>query len=157
MSELSWLTDAPIGRPRPFFPKSRGKPRADDRRVLSGIIFVQRKGLLWSEAPNAVVRVSGPNALRPMARRRRSTSVGSGGAGWFRNALIERGIAPCIPSRIGRKGPIPRDASRYRLRRRIENMLAHLKGWRRIATRYDRRPILFLSACALAATVIYGL
>ena len=65
MSELSWLTDAPIGRPRPFFPKSRGKPRADDRRVLSGIIFVQRKGLLWSEAPNAVG--SGERAERPAA------------------------------------------------------------------------------------------
>ncbi len=78
-------------------------------------------------------------------------------AGWFRNALIERGIAPSIPSRIGRKAPIPHDASLYRLRRRIEIIFARLKDWRRIATRYDRRPILFLSACALAATVIYGL
>lgn len=34
-------------------------------------------------------------------------------------------------------------------------MFARLKDWRRIATRYDRCPILFLSARALAATVIY--
>ncbi|MCA3461653.1 MAG: IS5/IS1182 family transposase, partial [Rhodobacter sp.] len=40
---------------------------------------------------------------------------------------------------------------------RIENMFARLKDWRRIATRYDRCPILFLSACALAATVMYWL
>ncbi|XQZ37038.1 transposase [Paracoccus yeei] len=47
-------------------------------------------------------------------------------ADWFRNALIERGISPCIPSRTGRKAPIPHDASIYRLRHRIENMFAHL-------------------------------
>jgi transposase len=78
-------------------------------------------------------------------------------ADWFRNALIEMGISPCIPSRRGRKVQIAHDANLYRLRHRIENMFARLKDWRRIATRYDRCPILFLSACALAATVIYWL
>jgi transposase len=34
MSDLFWLTDAQMERLRPFFPKSRGKPRVDDRRVL---------------------------------------------------------------------------------------------------------------------------
>lgn len=38
-------------RLRPFFPKSRGKPRVDFRRVLSGIIFIQRNGLMWKHAP----------------------------------------------------------------------------------------------------------
>ena len=51
MSELYWLTDAQLDRLRPFFPKSRGKPRVDDRRVLSGIIFIQRNGLMWKHAP----------------------------------------------------------------------------------------------------------
>ncbi|QLH16445.1 transposase (plasmid) [Paracoccus pantotrophus] len=71
--------------------------------------------------------------------------------------MIETGISPCIPSRTGRKIPIPHNAGLYRQRRRIENMFARLKDWRRSATRYDRCPILFLSACALAATVIYWL
>ena len=76
-------------------------------------------------------------------------------ADWFRNALIDMGILPCIPSRIGRKVPIRHDADLYRLRHKIENMFARLKNWRRVATHYDRCPILFLSACARAATVIY--
>ena len=38
-------------RLKPFFPKSHGKPRVDDRRVLSGIIFVNRNGLRWCDAP----------------------------------------------------------------------------------------------------------
>jgi transposase len=51
MGELYWLTDVQMERLRPFFPKSRGKPRVDDRRVLSGIIFIQRNGLMWKHAP----------------------------------------------------------------------------------------------------------
>ncbi len=45
MSNLYWLTEAQIERLKPFFPKSHGKPRVDDRRVLSGIIFINRNGL----------------------------------------------------------------------------------------------------------------
>lgn len=67
------------------------------------------------------------------------------------------GISPCIPSRIGRKALIPHDADVYRQRHKIENMFSRLKDWRRIATRYDRFPIQFLSASALAAIVIYWL
>ncbi len=78
-------------------------------------------------------------------------------ADWFRDALIDMGISLCIPSRRSRKEAIPHDADLYRQREKIENMFARLKDWRRISTRYDRCPILFLSACALAATVIYWL
>lgn len=51
MSNLFWLTDAQMARLEPFFPKSHGKPRVDDRRVLSGIIFINRNGLRWCDAP----------------------------------------------------------------------------------------------------------
>ena len=34
-----------------LLPKSHGKPRVDDRRVLSGIIFINRNGLRWCDAP----------------------------------------------------------------------------------------------------------
>ena len=51
MSNLYWLTEEQMARLRPFFPKSHGKPRVDDRRVLSGIVFVNRNGLRWCDAP----------------------------------------------------------------------------------------------------------
>ncbi|SDE92895.1 hypothetical protein SAMN05421538_11538 [Paracoccus isoporae] len=35
MSHLYWLTAAQMQRLKPFFPKSYGKTRVDDRRVLS--------------------------------------------------------------------------------------------------------------------------
>jgi len=51
MSNLLWLSDAQMERLKPFFPKSHGEPRVDDRRVLSGIIFINRNGLRWCDAP----------------------------------------------------------------------------------------------------------
>ena len=65
------------------------------------------------------------------------------------------GITPCIPSQKSRKKPIPHDKAHYKLRHKIENMFARLKDWRRIATRYDRCPELFLSAIALASIVLF--
>ena len=53
MSDLFWLSDAQMARLEPFFPKSPGRPRVDDRRVLSGIIFINRNGLRWRDAPTA--------------------------------------------------------------------------------------------------------
>lgn len=40
-----------MARLEPYFPKSHGKPRIDDRRVLSGIIFINRNGLRCHNAP----------------------------------------------------------------------------------------------------------
>lgn len=47
MSNLFWLTEAQMDRPRPFFPKSHGRPRVGGRRILSDIIFTNRDGLRW--------------------------------------------------------------------------------------------------------------
>ena len=51
MTGQFWLTHEQVERLRPYFPKPRGKPRVDDRRVLSGILFVLRNGLRWQDAP----------------------------------------------------------------------------------------------------------
>lgn len=51
MSNLFGLTDAQMTRLEPYFSKSHGRPRVDDRRVLSGIISINRNGLRWCDAP----------------------------------------------------------------------------------------------------------
>src|SRR5580704_4857170 len=51
MSDLIWLSDAQMRRIELHFPLSHGVPRVDDRRVISGIIFVIRNGLRWRDAP----------------------------------------------------------------------------------------------------------
>ena len=78
-------------------------------------------------------------------------------ADWFRDALKDKGIRACIPGRKQRKKTAKYDKRRYKRRNRIEIMSGRLKDWRRVATRYDRCPKVFLSAIALAALVIYWL
>ena len=51
MSDLFWLSEAQLRRIEPYFALSHGVPRVDDRRVISGIIFVIRNGLRWRDAP----------------------------------------------------------------------------------------------------------
>ena len=76
---------------------------------------------------------------------------------YFRAALKDRGIEPCIPSRKNRKVAHPYDTTLYRERHHVENMFAKLKDWRRIATRYDRCADIFFGAIIIAATVIFWL
>ena len=45
MSDYFYLSEAQLNRIKPYFPKSHGVPRVDDRRVLSGIIHVLKRGL----------------------------------------------------------------------------------------------------------------
>ncbi len=78
-------------------------------------------------------------------------------AGWFRQALADRGITPCIPSKTNRKVQIEYDKTLYRQRHKIENMFGRLKDWRRVHTRYDRCAHTFMSAICIAATVIFWL
>ena len=51
MAEFRWLSEAKMRRIAPYFPLSHGIARVDDRRVISGIIFVIRNGLRWRDAP----------------------------------------------------------------------------------------------------------
>ena len=70
MSVPFLLTPAQMRRIRPHFPLSHGVPRVDDRRVLSGIIFVIQGSLRWRDARRATV------PTRP------STIATSAGAAW---------------------------------------------------------------------------
>ncbi|WP_170440224.1 IS5 family transposase [Ruegeria arenilitoris] len=251
MSDLIWLSDEQIAKLAPFFPKSHGKPRVDDRRVLSGIIFFNRNGLRWRDAPGAYGRhitlysrwkrwsekgifarmmaglavehgekgavmidatyLKAHRTATSMAAKRGSGRlIGRPKAGmntklhaicdsigrplnlfvtagqvsdyigfrallssipnvdwlpgdrgyvvdWFRDAFTYEGIRACIPSRKQRNTPVKYDKRRNKRRNRIEIMFGKLKDWRRVATRYDRYSKIFLSAIALAATVIYCL
>ena len=46
LTELSSIGASPAA-----FPKSHDIPRVDDRRILSGIIFMNRNGLRWRDTP----------------------------------------------------------------------------------------------------------
>ena len=52
MSDLFLLSPVQMSKIEPFFPRSHGVPRVDDRRVISGIVYVLKNGLQWKDAPN---------------------------------------------------------------------------------------------------------
>ena len=66
-------------------------------------------------------------------------------------------MQPCFPAMRGRKIAFINDADLYHKLQKIENMFARLKDWRSISDRYDRCADLFLTACALDATVMFWL
>ena len=76
-------------------------------------------------------------------------------ADWFREALQDRGIEPCIPPKKNRKVQHQYDKNLYKKRHIIENSFAKLKDWRRIATRYDRCAHTFKAAITIATIVIW--
>jgi len=48
-----WLDEAQFSRLEPLLPTdTRGVPRVDDRRVISGIIHVLKSGGRWVDAPD---------------------------------------------------------------------------------------------------------
>lgn len=51
MDDLFLLSERQMTRISPHFPLSHGVPRVDDRRVVSGIVYVIRNGLQWKDAP----------------------------------------------------------------------------------------------------------
>jgi transposase len=263
MSDLFWLSEAQMRRLAPLLPSdTRGKPRVDDRRVISGIVHVLRSGGRWVDAPavygprktlynrfvrwaakgvwqrvfRALARAGGPPAELLLdsshVKAHRSAGGGKGGsarkpsggrgthrgrprwgpprggrttkihaltdhlgrpigfeltagqhgdapvalallAPWpsaklciadaaydsngIRSFLLARGILPVIPNNPTRKQHHPFDRSAWRKPNLIERVFCRLKDFRRIATRYDRRADVFLSAVYLAATVTWWL
>ena len=59
MSTLFYLSTGQIARIKPYFPLSHGVPRVDDRRIVSGIVYVIKNGLQGKDAP----REYGPHKI----------------------------------------------------------------------------------------------
>jgi len=61
-------------------------------------------------------------------------------------------VIPCNPTR---KKAIPYDFEAYKQRNLIERCFNKLKHFRRIATRYDRRALYFISFVKIAAAILW--
>jgi transposase len=73
----------------------------------------------------------------------------------LRRWLESHGGEAVIPPNPTRKHPHTYDAEAYKSRNLIERMFCRLKDFRRIATRYDKRIDIFLSAILLAAAITW--
>ena len=73
----------------------------------------------------------------------------------LRALIADRGAEAVIPCNPTRRRPIPYDFEAYKVRNLVERCFNKLKHFRRIATRYDRRAIHFLSFVQLAAAMLW--
>lgn len=73
----------------------------------------------------------------------------------LRQVIAEMDAEAVIPCNPTRKTLIPYDFQAYKARNLIERCFNKLKHFRRIATRYDRRAIYFLSFIHIAAAMIW--
>ena len=110
--EYFWLSDRQFARLVRHLPTdTRGKPRVDDRWVISGIIHVSKSGCRWVDAPavygprktlyNRFVRWAAKGVNRPFNRGYLSTPVSypCQGQGPFRGPslmiVFEAGASTC--------------------------------------------------------------
>jgi len=70
--------------------------------------------------------------------------------------IREKGAVAVIPPRKNRKEQREYDRELYKRRNVIERAINRLKDYRRIATRYDRKAIYYLSFLHLAAAVTWS-
>ena len=158
-----WLSDEQFARLKPHLPSdTRGKPRVDDRRVITTkvralsdrfcrpLAFLLTGGqvadciaadALLDQMPAAVI-LNGDKGYDSDAVRRKIESMGA---------------APNIPPKANRRWKNCFSPYLYRDRNAIERMFGRLKDFRRIATRYDRNAHNFLAALCLVATLCYWL
>lgn len=54
MLDLCWLSDDAWARLEPHLPHNQpGRPRVDDRRVISGTLHILKPGARWRDVPTA--------------------------------------------------------------------------------------------------------
>ena len=125
MSDVFWLSERQFSRLVPLLPTdTRGKPRVDDLRVISGIVHVLKSGGRWVDAPtiygprktlynrfvrwaakgvwtaifHALAAAGGPPAEvlidSSAVKAHRSASGGKGGSGRRRSAARAVGARP---------------------------------------------------------------
>lgn len=73
----------------------------------------------------------------------------------LRQMIDDMGAQAVIPCNPTRKTLIPHDIEIYKARNLIERCFNKLKHFRRIATRYDRRALYFLSFVQIACAVLW--
>ena len=72
-----------------------------------------------------------------------------------RQALLSNNNIPVIPGRRNRKQEIIYDKELYKLRSRVEMFFGKIKENRRLAVRYDKDDVTFLSFIAVACIKIF--
>jgi transposase len=118
---------------------------ADARgRPLKLILTPGQRG----DAPLAPALLDGLSPRRVLADKAYDSNA-------LRRLIADKGAEAVIPCNPTRRRPIPYDVAAYKVRNTIERCFNKLKHFRRIATRFDRRALHFLSFLHIAAAMLW--
>jgi len=73
------------------------------------------------------------------------------GSGKIRQQIADEGALAVIPSKSNARMPIPHDKKLYAMRNIVERFFCKMKDMRRLATRFEKKAINFLSMVQLFA------
>ena len=144
MSDLLWLTEAQMRKIEPYFPLSHGVPRVDDRRIISGIVFVIRNGLRWRDAPT---EYGPPKTIY----NRPSTSLRRAFIRWSRMGVFNK-IFAGLAAKAGKPDQLMIDATHLKAHRTAasllkKHVLSSSKGVYSQTYRSNQRWVEFQTAC----------
>jgi transposase len=151
---------APLGsgRKRGARAQAIGPSRGGRTTKLHLITDLLGRPIVLHLTPGNVADIkAAPTLLAAAGRFQRLLADRGYDADGLRRDLRAGGATPVIPGRRSRQRPVRYDAQRYRERWRIEATVCRLKDFRRVATRYDKLAVNFLSAVTLATLVAFYL
>lgn len=150
---------APLGgrRKRGAFAQAIGTSRGGRTSKLHGLTDDKGRPRILLISAGNINDVSMARALIDAAAGRFTRLIADRGydSNAIRDAIVEQGAIPVIPSTASRRAAIPYDTVAYRARNLVERLWCRLKDWRRIATRYDKLARNFLSGALIAATIAF--
>lgn len=144
------------GRKRGAFNNAIGRSRGGQTTKIHALSDAKGRPRAFLITPGNTHDLVGAHGLIGMVPRPKSLLADRAyDAKSLRDALVARRIKAVIPPNPTRKHPHRYDKRAYRGRNVIERMFCRLKDFRRIATRYDKRADIFLSAILLVATLVW--
>src|SRR3954449_12642397 len=96
-----------------------------------------------------------PGKGRPRLRPRRAAGDKGYSSPTARGRLRRRHIGAVIPSKSDQRRQPRFDRAAYRRRNRVERLINRLKQFRRIATRYEKRPANYLAMLTIGMILLW--
>ena len=96
-----------------------------------------------------------PGRGRPRVRPKRVAGDKGYSSRAIRHACRRRGIRITIPRKVNECQSGPFDRTRYRLRNRVERLIARCKQFRSLATRYDKRAESYRALWVIAMIILW--
>src|SRR5438128_889642 len=140
------LTDEQWARIEPHLPRYApsprgGRPRADDRECLEGVLWLLRTGARWQDMPVPI-----PDGTPVVADRGHDSDP-------LRDEVEGEGLVPVIPHRSNRVRPPRNDGRRLRRYRRrwvVERTNAWLHCYRGLAVRWAYYSFMYVGLAYLS-------